>query len=178
MEAHHGKGPMDGTGGTIENQVFQEIKSDKLSVRTPKEFSDAAQKLVPYITLVYLPLSEILEEPDNINQAPKIPETLQNTQGEKQQQPVWNPINRILNLPNEELPYHTCYYGKPVDSDVYGHRKSNADEKTCDHYFKKYGEHKKEEWLQCPICTYWFHHKRFHIQLGFIIFYKLVFARI
>ena len=97
------------------------------------------------------------------NQAPNIPETLQNTQSEKQLQPVWNPINRILNLSNEELPYHTCYYGKPIDSDVYGLRKSNADGKTCDHYFKKYGEHKKEEWLQCPICTYWFHHTHFHI---------------
>ena len=56
MVAHHGKEPIDGTGGTIENYVFQEIKSDRLSVRTPKEFSDAAQKLVPYIILVYLPL--------------------------------------------------------------------------------------------------------------------------
>lgn len=56
MVVHHGKEPIDGTGGTIENYVFQEIKSDRLSVRTPKEFSDAAQKLVPYITLVYLPL--------------------------------------------------------------------------------------------------------------------------
>ena len=66
MVVHHGKEPIDGTGGTIENYVFQEIKSDRLSVRTPKEFSDAAQKLVPYITMVYLPLWEILEEPDNI----------------------------------------------------------------------------------------------------------------
>ena len=73
MEAHHGKGPMDDVGGTIKNQVFQEVKSGRLTVSTPKEISDAAQKLVPSITSVYLPLSKILEESDDINEAPKTP---------------------------------------------------------------------------------------------------------
>ena len=46
MEAHHGKGPMDCVGGTKKNQLSQEVKSGRLSVSTPKEFLDAAQKLV------------------------------------------------------------------------------------------------------------------------------------
>lgn len=50
MEAHHGKGSMDGVGGTIKNQVFQEVKTGRLSVSTTKEFPDATQKLVPSIT--------------------------------------------------------------------------------------------------------------------------------
>ena len=46
MEVHYGNGPVDGVGGTIKNQVFQEVKSGRLTVSTPKEFSDAVQKLL------------------------------------------------------------------------------------------------------------------------------------
>ena len=126
MKAHHGKGPMDGVCGTIKNQVFQEVKSGRLTVSTPKEFSNSAQKLVPSITSVYLPLSEILEEPDDIDEVPKIPET----QG--------NPLTEFFKLRNEELLYHTHYYGKPTDPDVCGHRELNVDENTCGYCFKKW----------------------------------------
>ena len=46
MEVHYGNGPVDGVGGTIKKQVFQEVKSGRLTVSTPKEFSDAVQKLL------------------------------------------------------------------------------------------------------------------------------------
>ena len=42
MEAHLEKGPTDSVGATIKNQVFQEVKSGRLSVSTPNEFSDPA----------------------------------------------------------------------------------------------------------------------------------------
>ena len=64
MESHLEKGPTDSVGATIKNQVFQEVKSGRLSVSTPNEFSDPAQKLVPSITSVSLPLLEFLEEPN------------------------------------------------------------------------------------------------------------------
>jgi len=37
-EAHHGKGPMDGVGGTIKNLDFRAVKSGKVLVRDPEEF--------------------------------------------------------------------------------------------------------------------------------------------
>ena len=60
MEAHHGKGPMDGVGDTIKNQVYKEAKSVRLVIDTPQEFTMAAQTLVPPITNIYLPKSEML----------------------------------------------------------------------------------------------------------------------
>ena len=64
MEAHHGKGPMDGVDGTIKNVVFREVKSGRLSI--PKEFAGVAQKLFPSIGSLYLPVSEMMEEPTEI----------------------------------------------------------------------------------------------------------------
>ena len=57
-ERHHGKGPMDGVGGTIKNVIFRKVKSGQIVVHTPKEFSDAAMKFVPPIITMYLPRSD------------------------------------------------------------------------------------------------------------------------
>lgn len=63
-EAHHGKGPMDGIGGTIKNVVYRNVKSGKILVNSAKEFCDAANKLVPSITLLFQ--TELMDEPDDI----------------------------------------------------------------------------------------------------------------
>ena len=57
-ERHHGKGSMDGVGGTIKNVIFRKVKSGQIVVHAPKEFSDAAMKFVPSIFKVYLPRSD------------------------------------------------------------------------------------------------------------------------
>ena len=53
MEVHYGNEPVDGVGGTIKNQVFQEVKSGRLTVSTPKEFSNAVQKLL-FLLLLFM----------------------------------------------------------------------------------------------------------------------------
>ena len=75
-ERHHGKGPMDGVGGTIKNVIFRKMKSGHDVVYTPNQFADAALKFVPSITTVYLPCTEEITEPGNIDQSPAIAATL------------------------------------------------------------------------------------------------------
>ena len=75
-ERHHGKGPMDGVGGTIKNRVYRDVMSNKCLIKSAEEFSNHANKVVNGITSLYLPESDLLAEPDNIEEAPKIPETL------------------------------------------------------------------------------------------------------
>ena len=41
-ERHHGKGPMDGVGGTIKNVIFRKVKSGHVVVYAPNQFADAA----------------------------------------------------------------------------------------------------------------------------------------
>ena len=75
-EVHHGKVPMDDVGGIITNIIFWKVNSGQIVAHTPKEFSDAAMKLVLSIIIVYLPKSDEIFEPESIHQAPSIPETL------------------------------------------------------------------------------------------------------
>ena len=76
-EAHHGKGPMDGIGGTIKNKVFQEVKSGRIVVTSPEDFARHAGKLVESVTTLYLPSKDIMPEPASIETAPYIKGTLE-----------------------------------------------------------------------------------------------------
>ena len=61
-------------GGTVKNPVFRAVKSVKNLVKIPAEFADAAN-LLPSISSINLPMSEILMEPLEIANAIPIPET-------------------------------------------------------------------------------------------------------
>ena len=67
---------MDGVGGTIKNKSFREVKSGRLTITSPEEFSNAAERLVSKIVSIYLPINEMIEEPSYVKDAPKIIDTL------------------------------------------------------------------------------------------------------
>jgi len=75
-EGHHGKGPMDGVGGIIKNLVYRDVMSNKCLIRNAQEFVDHVNKIASGIIAIYLPESELLMEPENIGDAPKITDTL------------------------------------------------------------------------------------------------------
>ena len=58
---------MDGIGGTIQNVVFK-VNSGRVVINSAEKFIVAANNFVPSILLC---------EPDDINQSPSIPATLQ-----------------------------------------------------------------------------------------------------
>ena len=76
-ERHHGKGPMDGVGGTIKNVVFRKVKSGQTVVYTPEDFAKVAGNFVPSIATVYLPKEAEIVEPKGMDNAPPIKDTLQ-----------------------------------------------------------------------------------------------------
>ena len=58
-EAHHGKGPICGIGGTIKNKVFEQVKSVRIIEDSPKDFAVHASRLIQSITTLYLPKKNI-----------------------------------------------------------------------------------------------------------------------
>ena len=77
-EKSHGKGPIDGVGGTVKNIIFRKVKSGLVTINSPFEFYESVKNFVPSIHSIYLPDNEVIVEPKNIEQeSKKIPETLQ-----------------------------------------------------------------------------------------------------
>jgi len=153
-EAHHGKGPMDGIGGTIKNKVFKEVKSGRIVVESAEDFSKHANRLCESVTTLYLPKSEVFEEPADLAEAPYVNGTLtvhkvvrkRNTQG--------IPYLEFYRLSLDENPFFTQYYRKSDDPLVCGHETFNGGSYTCPQCSKSYSN--GEEWLECPLCKQWY----------------------
>ena len=76
-EKSHGNRPMDIVGGTVKNIIFRKVKSGFVTIDSAFEFQKAILKFVPSIKNVSLPDTDVLNEPENIEQeSKKITETL------------------------------------------------------------------------------------------------------
>ena len=62
-------------GGTIKNKVYWDAMSNKYMIKNAKNFTEYANKNSG-ITSIYMPMYKLLTEPDNIENALKILETL------------------------------------------------------------------------------------------------------
>ena len=154
-EAHQGRGPMDGTGGTIKNVVFRQVKSRKVVINSPTEFYEAANQFVLSIKYLYQPESSLLEEPHDIKNALVIPNTLQ--------------THRLVREIEEGGKASISFFGLSSDIDpVYvkdykinlkcGHIEKEFQSlammaNTCLLCMKIYGSQKdqNEDWLKCTL---------------------------
>ena len=143
FEAYHGKGPMDGIGGTIKNVVFKKVLSGSTVINTPKESAESANT-VSTISCLYLANEDLLQEPDHVKDCPPIPNTI------KTHKIVWSytskgvPCNKFFYVSNDEEPHFVQWY-----------------DNTCCHCLKSYNQN--EEWLKCPVCQKWFHDECFYV---------------
>ena len=65
-ERHHGKGPMDGIGGTIKNLTFRAVQSGKIVIQSPRQFAIEADKIVKGISVLFMYADEVIVEPEDI----------------------------------------------------------------------------------------------------------------
>ena len=66
---HHGKGPMDGISACVKNVVYRAVMDGREVIKSPKEFTECAQKLVKGIHCYYPPIEQVMEEPESIQNA-------------------------------------------------------------------------------------------------------------
>lgn len=102
-EMHHGKDPIDGVGCTVKNVIFPKVKSWQVIVYTPLKFTEAGKRFILLVHAVYLPQSKMSKEPNDINAAPKIKETLRLHK-------LAGNISFFRVLKKEE-PFHVQWYG-------------------------------------------------------------------
>ena len=121
---------MDAVGGTLKNLVYRDVMSSKCYIRNAEEFSNYANKVVNGITSIYLLEGEQLTEPEDIDNSPKILETLS--------------IHKLVSVFNENT---VCgHESLPLVYDV---------DQTCAFCKGKYEG--KEDWLESQLSEQWFH---------------------
>ena len=68
---------MRGTGGTIKNRVFQDVKYKNENIRNAENFASYVNSILKGTTSLYMPLEEVLAEQESVSNAPKMPSTLE-----------------------------------------------------------------------------------------------------
>ena len=95
-EDHHGKGPMDGTGGTVKNTVFRKVLSGEVVIGSPEGFARYANQICQVDSL-YLPTAEIPDKPEDVQYSSSMPDTLK--------------THRVVcGLSKNKIPYLKFYY--------------------------------------------------------------------
>ncbi|GFS25427.1 (S)-beta-bisabolene synthase [Elysia marginata] len=72
----HGKGPIDGVGGTVKRAVWRRILRRQVVINHAKDFADVAATACPNINVIFVPQEEVAKvrrELDNLwDQAPPL----------------------------------------------------------------------------------------------------------
>ena len=147
-ERHHGKGPIDGVGGTVKNVTFRKVKSSQVVICSPQGFSEAVKTFVPAIYAVYLPESEKIIEPKGIESSRKSNETLKIHKLERKVHPNGNTYINFYKIADDEEPFHVKWYGSE-DDEICGHERSSNNENQCPKCNGFYKEGEKWFVAQC-----------------------------
>ena len=109
-----------GVGGTVKNIIFRKVRSGFVTIDSPFEFHQAILKVVPSIKSVYLPDTDVLNEPENIEQeSKKIPETLKVHHVERfEVKGVYG--LKFFYLAEDEQPFYTQWYSNAKDVFICG----------------------------------------------------------
>ena len=135
---------MDGVGGTVKNIIFRKVKSGFVTIDSPFEFHQAILKFVPSIKSVYLPDTDVLNEPENIEQeSKKIPETLKVHHVERfEVKGVYG--LKFFYLAEDEQPFYTQWYSNGKDVVICRHEIADVDDNHCALCLEEYQQRKVE----------------------------------
>ena len=152
-EAHHGKGPMVGIGGTVKNTVFRKVLSGEVVIGSPEEFAQYANQIYQVDSL-YLPTAEIPDEPVDVQCLSSICDTLKTHR-------------MVCGLSKDKMQFYYLstnpepHYTKWYDPEC-GHVENGKKENTCAFCLKSYNAADNDiEWIKCSICENWFHEQCF-----------------
>ena len=115
----------------MKNIIFRKVKSGFVTIDSPFEFHQAILKFVPSIKGFYLPDTDVLNEPENIEQKSKnTPETLKVNHVESFEVKGVYGLN-LFYLAEDEQPFYTQWYSQGKDAVICGHEIADVDGNHC-----------------------------------------------
>ena len=119
-------------------------------IKTPEQFARYADRICAGIDSLYLAEKDVLEEPDCIQSATAIPETMKTHKIVRGVNKRNVQFNQFFYLSTDKKPHFTQWYGNVTEC---GHNDEDVDDNTCAQCKSRDGQ----EWMQCSICQKWFH---------------------
>ena len=148
-QTHHGKGPVDKNSGTIKNKVFQKVKSGRIVIGSPIDFTMHTSYLIQSITMLYLPKKDLFNELASIENALYIKGTLDVHKVKKKRNDQGMFFSELYCLSFDEKWFYTHFYWRSSDLIICGHESFEGGPNRCPQYLNNY--HVGEEHMECPM---------------------------
>ena len=130
FESHHGKGPVDGVGGRVKSTVYRLVKSGRVVITSPEQFTDFANRHIDGIYVKFISEQDVNAELPNLNNVPEIPGTRKIHQVKRQSINGNNDLNCYYNSQFQpqscDNPFCTQLYLKDVSIHVVNNTTQNA----------------------------------------------------
>ena len=159
-ERHHGKGRMDGVGSYAKNMVFRAALLEKVVINIPEGFARYVDSNTKGISVLFMPTSEITEEPHFIRETPYIMSmcTLKVHMVKSFKTKARFYYLQFFKIATDDNPFCTHWYRRPGDlTDPCGHMDlpvQYAVNETCASCFQ--GE-MGSSWICRAFCSQWYH---------------------
>ena len=154
-EAHQGKGPMDGIGGTLKNLVYRRVLSGDAVINTPPKFAEFSNQ-ISSVNCLFLDKPEFIQEPEEVSTHANTV-NIESSKFSRVRNGPHSFSNHFFKLSEDFEPFHIEKYGVQC-----GHSVSNINyESVSNNCYKRHilGE----EWLKCPVCCLWYHEDCFYV---------------
>ena len=138
------------SGEHIKNVIFRQVKSGRVIINSAEEFSVAVNKFVSSIATLFQKEKDLLCEPDDINQSPSVPPTIQIHKLVRSSTAEGGTIIDFYFFSNGKEPSHTQSYLERKCGHAEREYESLALFRSlCAYCMKKYLEEKEaENWLK------------------------------
>ena len=144
---------MDYFGCTIKNLVHCKVLPEDVVIYTPKKFAKFANE-ASNINCLFLSEEQLLTESEEVAKAAPIPTTLKIHKVKRVKEGNLF-ANKFYCLSEDLELFFTRKYGVQC-----GHKAADISNDICNYCEDEYVG--GEEWIQCPICTQWYHEKCFY----------------
>ena len=126
--------------GTVKNTVFRKVESGNIVIDSLKELIYYASQLVTSKTSLYLPVEEIIEEPEEIARAPAIAGTMKIHKVIRKHNSRKICYLEFFDLSDQSIPTFKQFYKKDDDRAICDHIDVDADNNNCTYCLKPYGK--------------------------------------
>ena len=151
-ERHHAKGLMDGTGGSLKNAVYRDIKSGKVIINDANEFVEYANKTIKGISSLCISNDDVVVEQEEIKWAPKIRETLKNHKFVHSLEKGKDLSFHFYYLASNDDHFHDQSYPSPSLSKCKHMIQEIIDGNFCICGWNRYSKTNTSDWLRCAVC--------------------------
>ena len=157
--------PIDGIEGYVRNVVYRAGMTGREVIKSPKEFAKCTQKLVKGIHCYYLPIEQVMEEAESIQNAPHSTDMhiLQVHMARRRITMTGFHCVQLFHIASDEEAFHNQWYKRAAGTEPCGYYDTLDEDEIETTCAKCVTGENRSDWIKCPTCSKCYHDGCFYV---------------